>query len=762
MVKTTGKLRTADGVVFCFLASVIIAVVALNAGLLIEPGKILPQAISMRSEEMSENIIHGIELALEDIRLIRSGAGFTDTWRLLTFIHLDPFFYLACILPEIASRTVLLIGFYIRFGLCCSAMYFFLSQHIKFRRLPSALLAVMYTFSTQIIFTAQFASIMNMAIMIPVLMSAFDSYLQKRTWRSYSAICFCAFGLSATGGFGVITGMPAMVFISLLMCISLYKTFKMAFTSWVRLLAGLFIGLVMDMAFLIPGLSPLNITVDVETSFDNARVTYKVFDLIRGMFLLRSGNISVVGLPVFYIGLFTVAGLVAFMLNEQIPVRLKVASAVILTVIHATCASSFVNETISVFGVAPTINASRLICLEAVLFFIAAIGIRNIKSLKKGEFSAIALIPMLFLLISGVTATGTSLASTIVVATFFGIICEASLVYAIAADRLSKIGKYAVLFAVFALVGVNTMFVMFNNTMPGSAVNEYFKSNREESYGTDLIFDNGFELPAIADGSQYLMIPVDLSVQPPSDKSAEKINYLSELVSGDNLFEEVFFGLDDIFGFENAGGNEYRFAEGKNYITMSPFIIDENSRYFAYCSAPNGASVKVTSEFGDSERTFTGPFITEIFTGTSGFTLKLTVQAESEGKCCISIYRLNEDSLDAINSYAGSADASVYEVDVSRMDRFNTLILPYAYDGDTKINVSCDVFDTINYCGKTAMIIDTDNMDYIRVSAEHKDSGIVPGILISVFAALCLVAIPFVQRYNDKKKETGEGNDTNA
>ena len=114
MIKTTGKLRTADGVVFCFLASVIIAVVALNVGLLTEPGKILPQALSMRSEEMSGNIIHGIELAVEDIRLIRSGTGFTDTWRLLTFIHLDPFFYLACLLPEIASRTVLLIGFYIR------------------------------------------------------------------------------------------------------------------------------------------------------------------------------------------------------------------------------------------------------------------------------------------------------------------------------------------------------------------------------------------------------------------------------------------------------------------------------------------------------------------------------------------------------------------------------------------------------------------------------------------------------------------------
>ena len=66
--------------------------------------------------------------------------------------------------------------------------------------------------------------------------------------------------------------------------------------------------------------------------------------------------------------------------------------------------------------------------------------------------------------------------------------------------------------------------------------------------------------------------------------------------------------------------------------------------------------------------------------------------------------------------------------------------------------MSCDVFEKINYCGKTAMIIDTDNIDYIRVSAEQKDSGIVPGILISVFVAICLVAIPLFKGIMIRRK----------
>ena len=140
MINTKAKLRTADGVLFCFLASMVIAILALNIGLLTEPEQILPKGLSMRTDEMNSNLLRGIDLALEDIDLIKAGIGSAELWRLLTFIHLDVFFYLALICPEIAAKTILTIGFYVRFGLCCSAMFYFLSEHIKLNRLPAALL----------------------------------------------------------------------------------------------------------------------------------------------------------------------------------------------------------------------------------------------------------------------------------------------------------------------------------------------------------------------------------------------------------------------------------------------------------------------------------------------------------------------------------------------------------------------------------------------------------------------------------------------
>ena len=72
MIKTNGKLKRLDGIVFCFLAAIAIAAVALNIGLHVEPGKILPTGLSMRSEELNENLLRGIDHAIEDIGMIKA------------------------------------------------------------------------------------------------------------------------------------------------------------------------------------------------------------------------------------------------------------------------------------------------------------------------------------------------------------------------------------------------------------------------------------------------------------------------------------------------------------------------------------------------------------------------------------------------------------------------------------------------------------------------------------------------------------------
>ncbi len=760
MIKSPVKLKTYDGLVFCFIASVIIAVLAYNIGLVTEPGKILPVGISMRNGNMGENILRGIDLAMEDLELIRSGKAYNEAWRLLTFIHLDIFFYLALLAPK-AARTILLIGYYLRFGLCCSAMYYFMTEHIKLSRLPSALLGVMYTFSSQIVFTAQSASLMNMAIMLPVVLSAFDSYLQKRTWKSFIIACLTSFGLAITGGYGLITGIPLMILVSLLMCISLYSTFKMAITSWLKLLGGMVTGVALSSAFAIPGLLGMNISVDVAESFKNAKVNYTVFDLIRGTFLLRSGSVYQNAVPLFYIGIFTLVAVIAFALNETIPIRLKAASAVIIAVIHITCSSSFVNETVSLFGTSSMLLASRLICLEVILFFIAGIGIRNAKSLVKGDFVAACLIPLFLLVISGNNTSGTTFASPIVISTFLGIVAEASLFYALAKDKLSHKGKYAVLFIVFFFVGVNTAFIFFNNTIQKKAVDEYFKVDYGDSSSENLIYDSDFELPGINSGDSYQLIPGDLQNAEAGDTVIDEINFASMRVSGGKLFEEIILVPSDKKELRREGLNTYLLREGTNDLTFYPFTASEDERMFIYCNATDGATVSLITESGDSVRAFTGPFFTELEPVTGEVNIEFMIVSGSDDACRISLYSLNESALNSLKSLSGTATDPRFMIDVSGIEGTCTIVLPYAYD-DTKIRIdgiSCDTFD---YCGKLATTFVCNNGNLMEVSIERKDMGILPGILVSVFIAACLVAIPVAHMYNEKKKVTGEGTESNA
>ena len=760
MIKAAGKLKTYDGVVFCFIASVIIAVIAYNIGLITEPGKILPEGLSMRSGEMSGNIVRGIDIAVEDVELIRSGKAYADLWRLLTFVHLDLFFYLALLIPK-AARTILFIGYFMRFGLCCSATYYFMSEHIRLSRLSSALLAVMYTFSSQIVLTAQFSSLMNMALMIPVALSCFDSYLQKRTWKSFILVCLSSFGIAVSGGYGLITGIPFMILMSLLMCISLYSTFKMAFTSWLKLLGGLVTGLILSAAFSVPGLLSMEFNINVADSFKNAKVNYTVFELIRGTFLLRSGSIYQNNAPLFYVGLLTLVAVMAFALNERIPVRLKVASSLIAAVVHILCSSSFMNEMVSVFGPSALLNSSKHICLEIIIFFMAAVGLRNVKSLERGGFIASGLIPLFFLVMSGNSTAGTTFASPIVISTFIGMVAEACIVYALAKDKFSRKAKYAVLFLTFFFVGVNTAFMFFNNTLQKKAVEEYFSSSYGSASSERIIYDADFDLPAINGGDKYQIIPDDLSNFIAGDSAVEDLNYASLRVAGTKLFDEIFLKPSDKKELRQEGLNTYLLREGSNVITFTPFEVSSDERLFIYCNAVNGAAVSFSTENGDSAIAFTGPFLTEIAQTSGEVTAEFTIDSDGDDACRISLYKLNESAFESFKALSGTVSGSRFMIDVSGVDGTCTLVLPYAYD-DTKIKVNGITCDTFEYCGKLAATFVCNNDSLMEVSVERKDSGIVPGILVSVFAAACLIAIPVTHMYNKKKKVTGEGTDNNA
>ena len=760
MIDSKAKSENLKGIAICFLAAVLMAVAAYYAGLKIEPGKVLPTGLSMRSGMMSDNLIYGIELALDDIDLIRNGNAGADLWRLLTFVHLDLFFYIALLLPKAAAKAVLMTGYFARFGLVAAAMYYFMSAHLKLTRMFSGLLGALYAFSTQIVFTAQLPEIVNMSFVLPVLMSAIDSYYKKRTWKSFSLVCIASFCLGATGGYGIMTGIPAIVFISLLMSFGLYNSAKMALSSWVKALGSIFTGLVLTAALSVPGLYIMETDVNVSDSFKNAKVLYTVFDVIRGTFMLRSGSIVMNSAPVFYVGILTLVAIIAFALNETIPLRLKVASAVITAVFYIVCCSSFMNETLSIFGASALISSSRLICLEILLFFIAGIGLKNIKGLTRGEHIATCLIPLGFLVMANNSTAGTTLASPILIATFIAVIVEASLVYAMAKDKLSNKAKVAVFILLYAFIGVNASFTMFNNTITKSSVEEYFVPDYGVGETQTLILDEGFDLPAINSGSEYQVVNTDLGLFDFEGASIDGINFISRIITDEDLFEEIYITPSMDQDLILKGADRFGLDMGTTAISFDPFDVKPGERLFVYCTALEGASFKIRTSNGDSERFFTGPFLTELNETVGEVKLEFLIDSEGEEVCYISLFKLNENALNGIKEYSGKASASKFTVG-KVSEGTNTLILPYVYD-DSKVKINGKYCESFEFYGKHACTFENNGEGTVDVTIEHKDTGIVPGVLISVIAALCFVAIPITQMYNKKKTVSGEGNNTNV
>ena len=762
MNNAQGKLKDVRGILFCFMSSVLIAVLAYYAGLKIEPGKILPAGLSMRTDPMSDSIVHGINLAIDDINIIKAGNAGSDLWRLLTFVHLDLFFYLALLVPETAAKAVLMTGYFVRFGLCASAMYYFMSEHVKISRMMSCLLAVMYAFSTQVIFTAQIAEIMNMSIMMPVVMSAVDSYYKKRTWKSFSLVCIASFCLGATGGYGILTGIPAILLISLLMSFGLYKTCKMAFSSWLKALGSILTGLILTAVFSVPGLYAMSFNVNISESFSKAKVSYTAYDFIRGMFMLRSGSLVMNSAPVIYVGTLTLVAVIAFALNESIPVRLKVVSGVLAAVFYISCASSFVNETLSIFGTSAILTSSRLICLSILIFFIAGIGLKNIKTLTRGEFIATALVPLAFLVVANNSTAGTTLAAPILVATFIAILVESGIVYAFAKDKLSGKAKIALVITIYIFVGINAAFIMFNNTITKITVEKYFVPEYGDSEAQDLIFDSDFDLPALNGADNYQVVNADLSIFEFEDSAVDGINFISNNISGEGLLEEIYITPSgDEEEMYIKGADRYGLDVGTTVFTFDPFDVEAGEKLYIYCTAIEGASVKITSAAGRSEKSFTGPFLTALDVESGEVGLEFTISSEGEEVCYIALYKLSEKALNSMKQLSGNASSSRFMIDSRNLTGMNTLILPYSYD-DTRIKIGGKYCETFEFLGRLACTFECNGEDSMEVTVERKDSGIVPGVLISVVAALCFIAIPVTQMYNKKKTVSGEGNDMNV
>ena len=764
MISTrTGRQKLIDGFVICFLAAACAATIALNTGLCISPGKILPVSVSMRSGDMSENIILGIKNAEKDVAAIRSGMNPAEAWTLISDKNMDLFFFIALLLPARLTSAILSIGYFLRFGAAASLMYWFCCRHAGLRRLYSFLLGMMYALSAQVILTAQFAPVMNMVLLMPAALSSFDSYLRERTWRSFALSCLACALIAASGVYGCLSGIPFLAVSGLVLSVGLYSSKRKILSSWFKVMGAVITGTAMASFTVIPRFIVMTPKFDVVSAYQTAEMRYKLYDLFRHTYVAQSGGLEMESVPVFYFGILTLEALVLFWANLKIPVRVKVTAAVILSVWYISCASSFVSEAVSIFGEISTLSASRLICLEVFLFFYAAIALRNIKGATSRALYAAFLVPMAFLVFSGNFYSDVFFSTTINLCTAAVMLICGLLIRRLTLKPAGTKIKACVAGIGALAVTLNAAFIMFNNTLNltdiGADMTPIVSDEEDEDY-YEPEDEDGFSVFASQPG--FLLLSEDISSYK-ADSFTEAFNYMSEKALAGKCFEE--YTLTPVYSdqAEHTKNDLYSVGTGFSSITFK-LTCGKADRLFVYSGFNGEITLRNTREDFEEERDFSGPFLAELDASQGEHELAVFFGLDEQSESRLAVMRVNRSAKDILERSTHAISNNEFSFRLKELPDAvygtKSFITSVPYSPSVRITVNGRDVKTFEYMGLTGGVFEaSENVAEYKVLISKIVPGLSGGITVSVAVCLAIIAIPLIYKYTYKNNKRGKGSE---
>ena len=767
MISTrTGRQKLFDGFVICFLAAACAATIALNTGLCISPGKVLPVSISMRSGDMSENIILGIKNAERDVAAIRAGMSPAEAWTTISDRNMDLFFLIALILPGNLTSAILTIGYFLRFGAAAALMYWFCCRHAGLRRLYSFLLGMMYALSAQVVLTAQFAPVMNMVLLLPAALSSFDSYLRERTWKSFALSCIACALTAVSGVYGCLSGLPFLAVSGLVLSVGLYSRKRKVLSSWFKIMGAVIAGTAMASFSVIPRFFVMIPKFNVVEAAQTAEVRYKLFDLLRHTYVAQSGGIDMDSVPVFYIGILTLEALVLFWANFKIPVRVKVTAAVILSVWYISCASSFVSEAVSIFGENSTLSASRLICLEVFLFFYAAIALRNIKGVTSGALYAAFLVPMAFLVFSGNYYSDIQFSTTINLGTGVVMLICGLVIRRLTLKPAGTTVKIFVAGIGALAVALNAAFIMFNNTLnlsdPGADMTPYVSDEEDEEDEDYYEPEDEAGFSVFASHPGFLLLSEDISSYRP-ESFTDAFNHMSEKALAGKCFEE--YSLIPVYSdqAEHTKNDLYSVGTGFSSITFK-LTCGKADRLFVYSGFDGEITLRNTREDFEEERDFSGPFLTELDASEGEHELAVFFGLDEQSENRLAVMRLNRSAKENLERSTHAISNNEFSFRLKELPDadygMKSFITSVPYSPSVRITLNGKDIRTFEYMGLTGGVFEaSENVAEYKVQISMIVPGLSGGITVSVAVCLAIIAIPLIYKYTYKNNKKGKGSE---
>lgn len=630
--------------------------------------------------------------------------------------------YIICFLIGGNLGTFLIrLFFYLRFGLLSVGIYLFSSWHVKNSYLWSAILGVACSVSAVGIVASTNPQIMNVMIVMPFAACFADSLMRHDTKYDFWSAVVC-FSLFIMGGiYGLLTGPIFMLFIVLFFkgLIGTAKIGSVIKAYCVSLICQL--PLITVLAF--AGMH----FIDIETEFENSRVTFKYFDLLTTMLDGTEITIPQAGFnAVMSVSILVLMLAILFFLNRSIPFKAKACCIVFIIFIPVSSSWSLLSAILSIVGNQGTAEFSRITALCIILFLMAAISLRNIPNLKSTDIYL-----SVFAVLAFITVANSSSSSEVVRSIFNLWFSGAAVIFwgicflLFIADKKKAVTVLASLGAIG--IAVNTMYCLSISYMTGniSSISPYAG------------FDASSDINVVSDGSLPLSgeTPECINVEGDLREGTEDLQLpeVYNLISREVVLEDIFEPADafTVFssGVSELGPGRYciDIPGQSTEILLRAEALDTESSYYVYSSFGGQAVLTEQYNDGDVQNDFNGPFFKILDRREYSVNLR-QVTPSLEQTAYFSLWRANGTSMEALGSHAYPMDrytATVPGSDNVSTPGYNTVVTSVLYNENYNISVkgpdgsvSCDTF---NLAGKLAGVYYSDGIsDYsFRISSDN-------------------------------------------
>ena len=181
---------------------------------------ILPQDISMRTTTFDQGFYSSVYNGEEDVVTLKPlledsfSGGRLKAIRQVVGYHADPLFLYSLLMGKETAHSVLMIAFYLRFGLAAGAMQMLLERISKNSRVKGLLFSLIYSLSGIALVSSLLPVLMNFLVVLPVAVMFTRDLVRNRDLKTAIYLYISLVVMIATGIAGSVSGIPLIILVA--------------------------------------------------------------------------------------------------------------------------------------------------------------------------------------------------------------------------------------------------------------------------------------------------------------------------------------------------------------------------------------------------------------------------------------------------------------------------------------------------------------------------------------------------------------------